>query len=249
MRVIILEDEAPAARRLQKLIHTYDSSIEILAQFETVAEAVPWFRNHPEPNLVFADIQLGDQLSFALFNKVSVNAPIIFTTAYDEYALRAFRHHSLDYLLKPIQQDQLNESLDKYFRLKRSFSQPDFEQISKDLQQTEFKQRFLVQYKDTLLPILTSDIAFFFAEHATVCLVTQDGKRHFVNYSLDELENLLDPNTFFRANRQYLIAFTSIEKLSQHFHRKLLLQLKSNTDSPIIISKERAVKFKQWLNR
>ncbi len=249
MKVVILEDEAPATRRLSKLIHNYDPNIEIEATFESVNEGVSWFRENPEPDLIFSDIQLSDHLSFELFKRVSVSAPIIFTTAYDEYALRAFKLHSLDYLLKPIRFEQLRDSMNKYHHFRKTFSQPDFEQIMQEITQKSKKQRFLVQKGENLHTIPVEDVAYLYAEHAAVMLVSHNDGQHFVNYSLDELEHLLDSTRFFRINRQFLISFEAIHHLTQHFNRKLLLNLQPRIDKQVLISKERSAKFKEWLNR
>lgn len=249
MNIVILEDEAPASRRLTKLIHTYDPNIRILAVLERVADSITWFRQNPAPDIIFSDIQLADQLSFELFHQVKIDTPIIFITAYDEYALRAFKHYSLDYLLKPILLDRLKQSLDKYYQFRQTFSQPDFGELLRKINHKAYKQRFLVQKGDKLHAIPTENVAYFYAEHATVTLVTHDNSQHFINYSLDDLEQQLNPNYFFRANRQFLISFEAIEQLNYHFNRKLLMALQPATKKAVIISREKAGKLKDWLDR
>jgi two-component system LytT family response regulator len=254
MHVLIIEDEAPAARRLEQLIRQYDSTVSVSGVLESVGAAVRWLSSHPAPDLIFMDIQLADGISFDIFRQTEVKTPVIFTTAYDEYALQAFKVNSIDYLLKPIEQESLNESMRKYYQLKEQFIQPEpalLRDLMQSLQggQKAYKSRFLVKLGDRLVFIFTQQVAYFMAEDKLVFIVTSDNKKYNTDYSLDELENLLSPNDFFRINRQYITHIQSIKNIHHYFNGKLKLNLHPEPAQEVLISRERAALFKKWLDQ
>lgn len=253
MKTLIIEDEAPAARRLQKLLLEVDPHLEVLEIIDSVEASVKWLRAHQMPELIFMDIQLADGLSFNIFEQVEIQAPIIFTTAYDEYTLQAFKVNSIDYLLKPIEINNLSQSIRKLSQLKNQFggSTPNIEALLKSIQTEKraYKTRFLVKLGDRLVSVPEKDIAYFWAEQKIVSLITNEQKKYIVDYSLDELENLLDPDYFFRLNRQFLARIQSIQNIHSYFKGKLKVALNPSNEAEVIISRERSSTFKKWLDR
>jgi DNA-binding LytR/AlgR family response regulator len=254
MRVVIIEDEAPAARRLKKLLNDTDGTIEIQTSIESIEGAVNWISKHPAPDLFFMDIQLADGLSFEIFQKIKVSSPVIFTTAYDEYALQAFKVNSIDYLLKPIQEHELKNSLEKFRDLKNSFGADKFINFQKllstyQLAKKDYKNRFLVKLGERLVCVETTDISFFKSEDKLTFVNTKSGNKYLVEYTLEELEEMLDPQVFFRLNRQFITHISSIDSIHNYFNGKLKLYLKQKEKEEVIISREKAPYFKEWLDQ
>jgi two-component system, LytTR family, response regulator LytT len=249
MKVLIIEDEGPAYRRLTKLIGECDSSVEIAGIIQGVKEGIEWFQTHTDPDLILSDIQLADDLSFTIFRELKITIPIIFITAYDEYAINAFKFYSIDYLLKPVSADDLKASLDKYKTIHKKNSVNDFDELVKKLTQRNYRERFLVYSGDSLIPISTGAIAYFIAEDGASMLVTKENKRFFISESLDTLEEELNPENFFRANRQFILSIGAIDKIHNYGLQKLKITIKPLTDVEIIVSKLKATQFKKWLNR
>ncbi len=254
MKVLIIEDEAPAFRRLQKILDEVKPGIEIVDVIDSVEDSVKWLNNHHAPDLIFMDIQLSDGISFEIFEHIKITNPVIFTTAFDEYMLRAFRVNSIDYLLKPIKTEELSNSLKKYEEIRSAFVKEDRQDINTLIQHIKlddkkYKNRFLVKKGDKLLSIESSDIAYFQTRNGVVSLVTQAGRKHLIDYTLDELGQQLDPDDFFRANRQYLIHFSLIKEVHRYHKGKLLVEGKLETDEPILISEEKSSLFKRWLDQ
>ncbi len=252
MKVLIIEDEAPAFRRLQTILEELNPSIEIIDVLDTVLDSIKWFQNHNSPDLVFMDIQLSDGISFDIFEAVSINAPVIFTTAYDEYTLRAFKVNSIDYVLKPIKKEALAKSLNKFHQMKEVFGTTSAENIVAllkhvKLDEKQYKSRFLVKIKDALISIETDEIAHFQTRHGIVYLNSFAGRSYLIDYTLEELVQQLNPEQFFRANRQFLISFNAIVKVHKYHKGKLLIDTKSQPDEKIIVSSEKAAIFKKWL--
>jgi two-component system, LytTR family, response regulator len=245
---LIVEDEKIAAERLGKLIKEYDAGIEIMAVTQSITKSVDWFNSHPEPDLVFMDIQLSDGLSFEIFEQIGSKFPVIFTTAYDEYALRAFKHNSIDYLLKPIAPDELKTAIDKYKAQTREIMYPQyvFDTMLQSMTQN-FKSKFLIKVGEHLRVIPVADIQCFYSMEKAVFLQNRQGRDYAVNYSLDQLEELLDPEKFYRINRRYIIAFEAIHDIISYSNSRLLLQLETNSSDDLIVSRERVQKFRQWL--
>lgn len=247
MRVLIIEDEAPAFRRLQKTLEEIDPSIQILEVIDSVQDSVMWLRNHEQPDLVFMDIQLADGLSFDIFDEVEITSPIIFTTAFDEYAIRAFKVNSIDYILKPIDKSLLEQSLKKLSAL-RAKSDVNISELLRSLNSKpkNYKPRFLVKFHEELLSIDVNDVSGFYTEHGNVYLITNQSKKHSIDYTLDYLEKELDPLYFFRLNRQHIAHVNSIESASVYENGKVFVALKYLNESSIIVSREKSGTFKKW---
>lgn len=248
MKVIIIEDEIAAYNNIKGLLYQVDESIEILGNLDTVAASVEWFRTHEQPDLVFMDIQLADGVSFNIFECIDIDAPVIFTTAYDEHAIKAFRVNSIDYILKPITLGSIREALDKFERMKRLSLLQNTRNIGHLLAPKEYLQRILVPIKDRILPIKTSDIAYFYNTAGNTILTTLDGVSYNLDKSLDAIMGKLDPSGFFRANRQFIISKEATESITVWFDNRLLIRLISSTPERIYIAKNRAAEFKLWFS-
>ncbi len=248
MKILIIEDESPAARRLIKLIQELEPHAEILGPLDSVESCLKWLESNPTPDLLLMDIQLSDGLSFEIFEHHQIPAPIIFTTAYDEYALRAFQVNSIDYLLKPIDPEALAKSLKKLDQIRSSQQQPEWQRIVEDLKPKQYKSRFLFKKGDGYIPVPASDIHFFHAREKMVMAQVSDGKQFLVDKTLDQLESELNPEHFYRANRSFIIAQQAVTELRNSFNGKLKLSLvKQPADTEISISRDKAADFKQWL--
>lgn len=255
MNIVIVEDEAPAARRLQKLLKENDPSIKIIASLDSIESTITWLSDNPPPDLFFMDIQLADGLCFEIFRRKEVTSPVIFTTAYDEYALRAFKVNSIDYLLKPIDSTDLKRSLEKYKQLKNNFSpkaegENKLEKLLHDLIPSEdkYKTRFLVKSGQRYIPVDTDAIAYFYTEDKVVLLKTFQKNVYVVDSTLDHLEQQLNPKEFFRVNRQFILHVNAINHINTFFNGKLKIQAKPDNEHEIIISREKASDFKNWLD-
>ncbi|MFC2086195.1 LytR/AlgR family response regulator transcription factor [Bacteroidota bacterium] len=254
MRILIIEDEEAASGRLIKLLAKIDKDYEIIGILESIKSSVKWFKENKTPDLVFLDIQLADGLSFNIFSEVEVESPIIFTTAYDQYAINAFQLNSVDYLLKPINVEALESSLQKLEKMKEVFTPQvlsnQFKQLLADVSSGKkpYKSRFLINKGDVLLPITTNEIAYFYTEEKVVFLITSEGKRHIINFTLDNLEKQLNPLEFFRANRQFILSNNSIKQIHNYFNYKLKVEVQPEPEMDIIISRIRVNDFKNWLN-
>jgi DNA-binding LytR/AlgR family response regulator len=249
MKVLIFEDEAPAARKITKLIKELDTSIEILEVIESVADGREWFANNELPDLIFSDIQLSDALSFELYLEIDLKTPVIFTTAYNEYAIEAFRHFSIDYLLKPIKSEDLAKSIEKFKEFgKKQAVETDFNAILSKITAQNYRQRFLVAYRDGLIPIETAEIAYFYSEDSVTFLMKKDKKRYIINEPLDTIEQQLDPSFFFRANRKFILSAEAVTKVEPYFNQKLIVKVEPIAEQEITISKIKATAFKNWLN-
>jgi len=253
VRTLIIEDEPAAARRLEKLIHAIDPGFEILDKIDSVAGALQWFENNPNPDLVFLDIHLGDGLSFGIFEKLDLQCPVIFTTAYDEYAIKAFKLNSIDYLLKPVKPEELQFSIQKFLKQfqKENTSVPNFKALLESLKSDEnkWKKRFIVHFGEKIKAINTEDIAYFIILEKNTFLVTHQNSSYGINYSLEQLEELLDPNKFFRVNRKFIIGFQSIENMFVWSRSRVKLQVKPAPPEDVIVSTDRTSRFKEWLNQ
>ena len=249
MKTLIIEDETAAAVNLRALLAEVDPSIEVIDVLESVAESVDYLRSKPTPDLVFMDIHLADGDSFKIFNHVEVNCPIVFTTAYDQYALEAFKVNSIDYLLKPIAPDDLRRALEKLRRL----SAPEREDVIErtNAMATEPRQPqqnvFLVQVRDRIRPLNVDEVAFFYTCDERVTAHTFSGEELAIDHTLEALSGVLDEQEFYRANRQFIVARKALKDISVWFGSRLALNLNVETPERIIISKARVPKFKKWL--
>jgi len=252
MKLLIIEDEAPAYRRLEKILGEIDPSIQIVEVLDSVEESVKWLKSHPTPDVALMDIQISDGLSFHIFDQIEVKCPVIFTTAFDEYLLRAFKVNSIDYLLKPIKKEDLQQALQKFKNLRQAFSGESniadiLKQIS--LTETKYKSRFLVKQGDKMLSIRAEDVVCFQSRHGIVHIVTQSGKTYLSDFTLDDLGAQLDPTVFYRANRQFIISANCINAVHRYFKGKLLVEMNGFTGEDIIVSSEKAAGFKEWLDQ
>ncbi|MFC5410210.1 LytR/AlgR family response regulator transcription factor [Larkinella bovis] len=250
MNVLIIEDEELTAERMESLLQQYDASIRVMSMLPSVKEAVQWLQTHPQPDLIFMDIHLEDDLCFRIFEQVHLPVPVIFTTAFDEYMIKAFRVNSIDYLLKPVSYDSLSAALQKYHAMKRQFSQTDLETLRQaiGLPKTEYKTRFLISVGSRLRTIETADVAYFYSEEKITFLVTKDNQRLPIDYSLDKLSPLLNPDDFFRANRQFLLSLPAIKNIHTYSNSKLKLELQPDPRTEVFISKDKVPLFKDWLD-
>ena len=251
MKTIIIEDENLTAKRLEGLLRKYDASIEIEAVIPSVREAVKWLTDHPEPELIFMDIHLEDDLAFKIFEQLRISAPVIFTTAYDEYMIQAFKVNSIDYLLKPINYDELVQAIEKFKRLKDQFAQPNLNTLLKSLghKEPDYKSRFMITVGTRIRSIETSEIAYFYSEEKLTFMVTKEGQNLPIDFSLDKLTTLLNPKDFFRISRQFLVSFQSIQTVHAHIKGKLKLELKPKSSLEVMVSGDRMTDFKEWLGR
>jgi two-component system LytT family response regulator len=250
MKAIIIEDEFIAAETLKSLIMEVQDDIEILTVLQSIEESVEWIGTHPAPDLIFMDIHLADGSAFMIFDSVEIKCPVIFTTAYDEYALKAFEVNSIDYILKPIGKTALEKAISKYRKL--NGNSPHNQNLINNLLDSlkrynkSYKSYFLVPERDKLIPLALNDVYYIFIDTKIVKVVTYDNKNHYLDKTLDEIMSELDPEKFFRANRQYIISRSSIKDITLWFGNKLSVNLKIPVNEKIIISKARVKEFKQW---
>lgn len=252
MQIVIIEDERPNSTRLKKMLAELDEELEVLATLETITDSVAWFNQHAHPDVVLMDVRIADGLSFEIFPRVQLQCPVVFITAYDEYAVRAFKVNSLDYLLKPVEKEDLAVALEKV-RSKKMLQ--DTGELVKHLlgvlqrKQNTYRTRFVIPVRDELKTVLTSNIDFIYYSVTGTHLVLKDKEQLCVNMSMDELEEQLDPDLFFRVNRQHILHIDSIHVIKQYAVSKLRVVLNQDPEREMIISKEKAPLFKQWLDR
>lgn len=254
MNALIIEDEPHAARRLESLLQSIDPTVCVIQVLDSVEAAVAWFRTRPLPDLIFMDIQLADGLSFTIFDQCSVQAPVIFTTAYDQYAVKAFKVNGVDYILKPIDPDELKEALHKVRRYAAPVAPNHdamLQQIGKAMEMLtrRYKTRFVIKIGERLHTIEVSDILFFYSQEKVTFCHTSDGRNHILDFTLEQLEEMTDPNHFHRVNRKYLISARSIEDIVQYSNSRLRLMLRGTSDNDIIVARERVQKFRSWLDQ
>ncbi len=253
MNVLIIEDEAPAAHWLMGLLLKYNARIQVLETLGSVEDSVQWFLNNPAPDLVLMDIHLSDGISFRIFDRVQVDSPIIFTTAHQQYALQAFRVNSIDYLLKPVSFGSLAKAMQKWqsWTTHTHFALADRHTVSGSVHKLSvpYKTRFLVRYGDHIQYKPTAEIAYFYADGKTAYLVAADGRRYVVDYTLEELERLLDPDNFLRLNRKVLTRIEAVKDIRAYIGGRLKVQLQPPTEEPVVVSRERVPYFKAWLDK
>jgi len=253
MKVVIIEDEAFAALRLKKMILDFNPDIIIMAELESVAESVKWFKTNPEPDLIFLDIHLEDDLSFAIFDQVNISSPVIFTTAFDEYAIKAFKLKSIDYLLKPIVHEELAAALKKYEQYSGLHSNAvDLQSLYNLLtnKDNKYRERFSISVGTKIKMFEVSDIAYFFSLGKGIYFRTFQGNSCNLDFTLDKLEEMLDPKIFFRINRKYLVNIGSIVNMVAYSRSRIKLELKPKADdeTDTVVSIDRSAEFKKWLN-
>jgi two-component system, LytTR family, response regulator LytT len=254
MKVFIIEDEYLAVQRLQKLLLDIIPDIQIVGTADGIDTSVAWLKANAAPDLILMDIELTDGQSFEIFKLIDVQSPVIFITSYDEYAIQAFKVNSIDYLLKPVKKDDLERALQKFERLNAAQSTAiDITKLIAELQKSnqvkELRTRFLVRQGQRFLPVETSQIAYFYSEDKLTFCVTHDRNRHIIDYTLDQLEDMLDPKQYFRINRQFVADIKAIEHVQNYFNGKLKIDLNPAPEKEVIVSRERATQFKDWMGQ
>jgi len=259
MKVLIIEDEELAVKKLRKTLESVDSSAQVVGVADSIRSSVNWLQQNPSPDLILMDIELADGQSFEIFDKVEVKSTVIFTTSYDEYALKAFKVNSVDYLLKPVQKEDLQAALNKLKTMKTMYgstspSDPlNVENLVKELQQKlqpkEFRKRFLVKHAQKLVSVDVEEIAYFYSDGRLNFFKTLDNKKFVVDYTMDELEDMLDPNKYFRISRSFYVSIASIDQIHDYFGNRLLLHLKPVVDKESIVSREKVADFKKWMGK
>lgn len=249
---LIVEDERPAAEHLVKLLNECAHEVSVLQVVDSVSQTVAWFQSHPSPDILFLDIQLADGLSFEIFNQTNIQCPVIFTTAFEEYAIRAFKINSIDYLLKPIGLDELNFALDKYIgqtrELHGSFLNNKVEMLMQMITHP-YKSRFVVNMGPRIKSIETTHIKYFYSLEKSTFLYDDSGKSYDISYSLDQLETELNPKQFFRISRKYIVNIEALEDIHTLSNSRLKLVIKDSSDENIMVSRRKLTAFKEWLEK
>ncbi len=251
MKILLIEDEPQAAQRLEKLTKSIVPEAIILASIDSVKKAVSWLNSNAAPDLILMDIQLADGISFSIFDQCEVKSPVIFTTAYDAYALKAFKVNSIDYILKPVDEAELRTALKKYQTLTAPAQNKLLESIGQAMNMLtkKYKERFIVKVGEHLKSIESKEILFFFSLEKTTFAQTMDGRKHILDFTMDQLEEMLNPGDYFRINRKYLVHAQSIQDMISYTNSRLKLRLKTSDDTDIIVARERVQEFKDWLDR
>ena len=250
MKVLIVEDEPTAAKRLQKMLAEIDSAIEVQQNLDSIEASVIWMadKSKPAPDLIFMDIHLADGPCFEIFKLVEVNQPVIFTTAYDQYAIEAFKVNAIDYLMKPVKQAELMQAVEKYKKLHRAPAM-DYEKLAIALRQEadQYNKRFLIRFGQSIRVVELSEVAYFFTEDKITFLTLQSGKRYPIDYSLEKLEEMVNPAKFFRINRQFIVNIEAIQEMYAYSKSRVKVNLHPSTERETIVSTERSPHFKKWL--
>lgn len=246
---LIIEDELPNIQRLKKLLNIADPGIEVLASLQTVKDSIEWLSANPHPDVIFMDIRLTDGISFEIFNAVKITTAVIFITAYDEYALKAFEVNGIDYLLKPLEADKLDKALKKAKLMGSKTSDDSLLRLIKSMQvqQPIYRSRFLVNYRDRYIIIPIEDIAYFSSEHKTTFIIMHNAQRYAIDQTLESLAQELDPSKFFRASRQIIVCVKAVGKITQSFNGQIKIELNPSTDEGILLSREKSGQLKKWL--
>jgi DNA-binding LytR/AlgR family response regulator len=250
MKILIIEDEKPAANRLIKLLQEHFAGAEFIGNLDTVSRGLRWLQENPAPDLIFCDIQLADGISFEIFEKVKISTPVIFTTAFDQYAIKAFQVNAIDYLLKPIDPADLDRAVAK-FKSRQVKPVLDFELLKGLLQPDKkaFKSRFMVRFGEKIQSVPVEEIAFFYSEERVTFLQTQSAKKFVLDSTLEQVEAQVDPGLFFRLNRKFLTRVNAVEEVLSYSNSRLKVKLKNCPDSDILISREKVGEFKDWLDQ
>ncbi len=251
IRTLIIEDEMPAAERLEKMLISVDPSIQILDILDSVEGSVRWFSKNAPPDLLMLDIQLADGLSFDIFKQTSIDCFVIFTTAYDEYAIKAFELNSVDYLLKPVDRQKLASSIEKYKKLSGSSSEINIQDLIETIESRsgKFKKRFAVSVGSKIISVETGKVAYFYTLEKSTFLCTWDDHHYPLEFSLDHLEHILDPDSFFRINRQYLVNYSNILKVHVLSKSRIKLETEPASRDDLLVSTAKTHKFRLWLDR
>jgi len=246
--ILIIEDEKPNADRLVRLLNLLKPGVQVLQIIETVSESINWLKRNESPDLILMDIRLSDGISFEILEKCEITCPIIFTTAYDEYAVRAFKFNSVDYLLKPVDKDEFDTALTKAEKMNVPDAMLAIQDFMAYVAKKEHRKRFLLPFRDGYKTLMVADIAYFIVELRVVRAVKFSGEMAIIPPSMDELEEQLDPRHFFRVNRQYIVNMEAVAEIANYFNGKLKIKLKNAPDQEVIISREKAPHFRQWMD-
>ncbi len=260
MKILIVEDEDLAVRKLKKTLMSVDESATVVGEADSIKSTVSWLQSNPAPDLILMDIELADGQSFEIFNHVQVKSPVIFITSYDEYALKAFKVNSVDYLLKPVQKEDLQAALEKYRQMKQLYTATQepapalsldvlVKELQQKLQTKEYRKRFLVKHGQKLVSVEVEEIAYFFSDGRLNFFKTFDNRKFVVDYTMDELNEMLDPDKYFRISRSFFISVNSVLQIHDYFGNRLILQLKPESDKEAIVSREKVTDFKNWLGK
>jgi two-component system response regulator LytT len=257
MKILIVEDEDLAVKKLQKTLKSVAPDADVTGITDSIKSTVEWLHVNEQPDLILMDIELADGQSFEIFNLIQVKSPVVFTTSYDEYALKAFKVNSIDYLLKPVQKEDLEKSIHKFRSLAlKQMEQNDgvnmdniIKQLQQKLQPKEYRKRFLVKNGQKLVSIEVNDIRYLFSDGRLNFFKTADNKKFVVGYTMDELEDMLDPEKYFRISRSFYVSINSIEKIDDYFGNRLILQLKPAVDKEALVSREKVTDFKKWMGK
>src|SRR4051812_29112870 len=253
MRILIVEDEELAVKKLLKTLAATGVAADIVGTTDSIKSSVQWLQENPAPDLILMDIELADGQSFEIFNLTQVKSPVIFTTSYDEYALKAFKVNSVDYLLKPVQSDELQAALNKFTQLKNTKQDISIESLVKELQQKlqtkEYRKRFLVKHAQKLVSIDVEDIAYFYSDGRLNFFKTTDNRKFVVDYTMDEMEEMLNPEKYFRISRSFYVSIDSVDKIDEYFGNRLILGLRPVLDKEALVSREKVSEFKKWLGK
>ena len=247
MKVLIVEDETAAYENMVEALHAIDPSIEISGNTESVSRTAEWLQNNPQPDLIFMDIHLSDGSAFLLFDRMKVETPIVFTTAYDQYAMDAFRVNSIDYLLKPIKPEELQRALDKFRHWMPADMSDYLSRLMTLAPKPVYKDKILLPLRDKLLPVSLTDVACFYTTNKQTLVCLKNGTQYTYTKTLEQIMAMLNPSRFIRANKQYIIARDSVKEITVWFDSRLLVKLDVETPEPIYISKNRATDFKAWM--
>jgi DNA-binding LytR/AlgR family response regulator len=249
MKIIILEDEPRAARHLERMLAKVAPEMKVGAKLESVRDGIKYLQSNPEPELIFSDIQLADGLSFEIYNQVPVRCPIIFTTAYDHYAIEAFKTNGIDYLLKPIEEERLIQAIEKVRHFTPGLILEKLKSMNHESSGKLYKSRFMVKVGDKIRSIPVEDIRIFYSQEKANFIRTSDHHTYCVDYALEQLEPLLDPEQFFRINRKYIVSIDACTNILAWTNSRLRLKIDGIDDSDIIVARERVQEFKSWLDR
>jgi len=260
MNILIVEDEDLAVKKIQKTLLSIQHTCVVAGVTDSIKSTVEWLQQNPAPDLILMDIELADGQSFEIFKLVEVTSPVIFTTSYDEYALKAFKVNSIDYLLKPVQKEELQLALDKYHQMKLRYAAKEgaegearldilLRQLRRQLEPKEYRQRFLVKQGQKLVSIDIGEIAYFFSDGRLNFFKTTDNRKFVVDYTMDELEEMIDPKLFFRISRAFYVSVSCIDRIEEYFGNRLILSLRPALDKEALVSREKVADFKKWMGK
>jgi len=260
MNILIVEDEDLAVKKIQKTLLSVEGAANVVGVTDSIKSTVEWLEQNDTPDLILMDIELADGQSFEIFKLTEIKSPVIFTTSYDEYALKAFKVNSIDYLLKPVQKDELQAALNKYKQMKKSYGAKEGEmeearldsllkELRSRLEPKEYRQRFLVKHGQKLVSIEMNEIAYFFSDGRLNFFKTIDNRKFVVDYTMDELEDMVDPRRYFRISRSFYVSVGSIDKIEDYFGNRLILALKPAVDKEALVSREKVTDFKKWMGK